>query len=206
VNIDYRWFLSKRIEPQYPLGYGLGYSTFKYSNLHIVQLSSLTPGLDTSAFPAQQAVDQGGNPHLWQPMAFIECRLENVGNVKASEVAQLYLQLPGADVETRQLRGFVKKNLAKGVAGLVHFNLTRRDLSIWNVGRQDWEMRRGEYKVFVGSSVLDIKLRGVFSISDVKAGAGAGAEAEALPAPAPAPAPVPAPATLPLPLPIPAPV
>jgi beta-glucosidase len=171
VNIDYRWFLSKRIEPQYPLGYGLSYSTFKYSNLQIVQLSTLTPKLDTSAFPPPQAVGEGGNPNLWQPIAYIECRLENVGKVNASEVAQLYLQLPGPDVETRQLRGFVKKKLAKGVAGLVHFNLTRRDLSIWNVSRQDWEMRRGEYKVFVGSSVLDIKLTGTFSISDAKTGA-----------------------------------
>jgi hypothetical protein len=63
-------------------------------------------------------------------MAFVDCRLENIGKANATEVVQLYLGLPAYDIPTRQLRSFVKKTLAKGAADLIRFDNFRRDLSI----------------------------------------------------------------------------
>jgi hypothetical protein len=58
------------------------------------------------------------------------------------------------------LRGFEKKLLQPGEEAEVTFELNRRDMSSWDVGRQAWVLQSGSYDVMVGKSVLDIQARG----------------------------------------------
>lgn len=95
--------------------------------------------------------------------ATVTCTVKNIGHVSAAEVAQLYLHIPGGP--SRVLRGFQKKLLQPGDKELVTFNLTRRDLSSWNVDAQQWMLQDGPYEVFVGKSVLDQQLYGRFKVS-----------------------------------------
>lgn len=95
-------------------------------------------------------------------MAEIRIDVKNVGDVAAAEVAQLYLGIPGGPEKV--LRGFEKQLLTPGQSSMFSFPLIRRDLSTWDVNEQQWVLQRGTYKVYVGKSVLDIKLTDSFDV------------------------------------------
>lgn len=157
VNIDYRAFDAHGIEPLYEFGFELSYTTFQYTDLLISQH-------DDSPFPFPPAarIEQGGNPHLWDEVAVVSATVTNTGRIDGSEVAQLYIGLPGGPV--RQLRGFEKVYIPASEQVQVAFPLTRRDLSVWDVARQEWWLQRGDYKIYVGRSSRDISLQGSIQI------------------------------------------
>jgi beta-glucosidase len=103
---------------------------------------------------------QGGKPTLFDVIASVSCVVTNTGNfpVGAAEVAQLYIGIPNG--LPKQLRGFSKQSMDAGKSVVMEFDLTRRDLSTWDVVQQEWVLQRGEYAVYVGASVLDIRLEG----------------------------------------------
>ena len=86
----------------------------------------------------------------------------NSGNVDGAEVAQLYVGIPGGPV--RQLRGFSKVDVEPGKSVNLNFDLTRRDLSIWDVVAQKWQLQKGDYKVYVGGSSRNLPLEGSLTI------------------------------------------
>jgi beta-glucosidase len=159
VYIDYKHFIAHNITPRFEFGYGLTYTTFSYSGLQIQQSGA--------AYPMQcptnsSVVAEGGNPLLWETVATVSSTITNTGSVAAAEVAQLYIGIPGGPAKV--LRGFEKVYLAPGASCAVNFELTRRDLSYWDVVSQTWVLQRGSYPVYVGKSVLDIQLQGALSM------------------------------------------
>ena len=80
--------------------------------------------------------------------------MENTGPLPGSTVPQLYISYPeseGVEFPARVLRGFQKIRLEKGEKKEVEFELTRRDLSYWDVKVQNWVMlEEGEYGISVG--------------------------------------------------------
>ncbi|KAG7806207.1 hypothetical protein KL921_004935 [Ogataea angusta] len=157
LYIDYKHFLKYNITPRYEFGYGLTYTTFDYANISITK-----QGADTAQFPPEATLVQGGNPNLWEVVATVTCDVTNSGNVTAAEVAQLYVEIPNGP--GRVLRGFDKVSIAPGETQTFVFDLTRRDLSTWDVENQNWALQQGDYAVYVGKSVLDIQLTGTLSI------------------------------------------
>ncbi|KAL2851068.1 glycosyl hydrolase family 3 N terminal domain-containing protein [Aspergillus pseudoustus] len=158
VYIDYKAFEAQDITPRFEFGFGLTYSSFVYSQLSIrrkrnANLTELPPG---------KVIKEGGLPSLWDVVAQVSCVVSNVGEVEAAEVAQLYVGLPGGPKKV--LRGFEKQSLRPGQRKTFSFDLTRRDLSTWDVDRQSWVLQRGEYSIYVGKSVLDIQLTGSLRI------------------------------------------
>ncbi len=100
----YRYFPG---QPLYPFGFGLSYSKFEYSNLH----------LSTNTLNA-------GDP------LSVDSDVKNTSSVDGDEVAELYLsfpKLPGAPL--RALRGFSRVHVKAGETAHVHFTLSPRDLS-----------------------------------------------------------------------------
>jgi beta-glucosidase len=112
------------------------------------------------AFPSKDVkIVQGGHPELWNVLYNVTVTITNTGKVAGHEVAQLYLGVPNAPV--KQLRGFERVGILQpGESTEVEFALDRRDLSIWNVEAQEWEVQRGTYKVWVGASSRDVKQEG----------------------------------------------
>jgi beta-glucosidase len=165
VVIDYKHFLAQNITPRFPFGFGLTYSNFTYSNLSITQHSDVDRSLlppDTSS--SSDPHPEGGLESLYDILTTVSIQVENTGNVTAAEVAQLYISIPGSEAK-RVLRGFEKKELMKGEKEDFSFDLTRRDLSTWDVVTQNWVLVEGEYGVMVGKNVLDEQaLQGSFSI------------------------------------------
>ncbi|KAG5809062.1 hypothetical protein H9Q74_012863 [Fusarium xylarioides] len=147
VYLDYRSFDDRAITPRFEFGYGLSYTEFEYSDL-IVKFA------ETSASAADD--------DLWSTFATVQGTVSNIGKRDGEEVAQLYVAIPNSP--PKQLRGFEKVKISKGESADVPFELTRRDLSVWDVITQDWTVQSGNYTIFVGSSSRTLPLEESFRI------------------------------------------
>ncbi|KAI1765139.1 glycoside hydrolase family 3 protein [Hypoxylon sp. FL1150] len=161
VFVDYRHFDARNITPRYEFGFGLSYTSFAYADLTIAK----SEGANTTRYPTG-AVREGGQEDLWDVLATVNATVRNTGGVGGAEVAQLYVAVPnsGGDVPARQLRGFDKPFVNASAEATVSFELTRRDLSVWDVGAQRWLLQPGDYGVFVGGSSRDLPLQGTLTI------------------------------------------
>ena len=128
--------------PLYSFGHGLSYTRFEYGNLRL------------------SAAEIG-------PADSIEVRLDvkNVGQRAGKETVQLYVEDLVSSVSTpvKQLRGFLKLDLAPGEKKTCALRLGPDDLALYNI-----DMKRvvepGRYRVMLGSSSEDIRLRGEFRV------------------------------------------
>lgn len=157
VYIDYRAFDANNITPRYEFGFGLSYTTFDYSSLEFNKVD----GPSTDKYPVGEVIE-GGQGDLWDVLFQVSASVFNSGNVDGAEVAQLYVGIPGGPV--RQLRGFSKVDVEPGKSVNLNFDLTRRDLSIWDVVAQKWQLQKGDYKVYVGGSSRNLPLEGSLTI------------------------------------------
>lgn len=165
VFVDYRYFDKENIQPRFEFGFGLSYTSFEYGNITVDLLAGNTPdggNISTAEYPVG-AVQEGGQKDLWDILVRVSAGVRNAGDIDGAEVAQLYIGLPG-DSPARQLRGFEKPFLKAGEGEEVAFDLTRRDLSVWDTKRQQWRLQRGTYRVWVGSSSRNLPLEDVFDI------------------------------------------
>jgi len=145
VFVGYRWYENKNIEPLYPFGYGLSYSTFKYSDLKL----------------SGKELKKGDKLKVH----FV---LENTGEVKASEVAQLYVQDVEASVSrpVKELKDFIKVDLNPGEKVMIELELSEEDLSFWDETNSQWKAENGKFNVLIGSSSRDIILKGSFDLKE----------------------------------------
>lgn len=138
IYVGYRGFDKRGIEPLYPFGHGLSYTTFEYSGL------SVTPTADG---------------------ATVAFTVRNTGARAGAEVAQLYVHeaQPRIDRPLKELKGFRRVELAPGEAKQVSLVLHGADLSYFDPQQNRWIADPGEFDVWVGSSSADIRLRGQFN-------------------------------------------
>ncbi|KAL9131425.1 MAG: hypothetical protein Q9217_000639 [Psora testacea] len=126
--------------------------------------------------PSQAGGGEGGNPSLWDEHLLVSVDVQNTGSRKGKQVVQVYVSFPAnvtddptgekVDFPVRVLRAFDKIELDKGETKNVEMKLTRRDLSYWSVGRQNWVMPvDGEFVISVGtsSSLSDLHLNKTWS-------------------------------------------
>lgn len=154
LEIDYRYFDMHNITVRYEFGYGLSYTTFNISDVEASPLET-----EITALPEDLPIEQGGNPALWESLYNVTISLANTGDVAGAAVPQLYVGLPSSAPEgtpIRQLRGFEKVYLEAGESKPVGFELMRRDLSYWDVVRQQWVIPEGEFTFWVGFSSRDL--------------------------------------------------
>jgi beta-glucosidase len=124
ANRTYRYFNEK---PLYPFGYGLSYTTFKYSDLDV----------------PSQAVPAG------HPVA-ADVTVTNTGKLAGDEVVQLYLKFPAVKgAPLIALRGFQRVHLEPGASQKVHFDLKDRDLGMVTEDGNPI-IAKGEYTISIG--------------------------------------------------------
>lgn len=115
---------------------------------------------DGSPQPKHAAGGQpGGNPQLWDVLYTVTATITNTGKATTDEVPQLYLSHGGKDEPVRVLRGFDRiERIAPGQSVEFRTELTRRDVSNWDVVSQNWVITDDEKTVWVGSSSRKLPL------------------------------------------------
>jgi beta-glucosidase len=159
--IDYRYFDYANITPRYEFGFGLSYTTFSLDNLTLISLSTDISSLPTAVSGSNPP---GGNPDLYTPLLRATVILTNTGSVPGAAVPQVYIAPPQSGVPSgtppQALRGFEKLCLEPKQTVSVNFEITRRDVSFWDVIAQQWRVPEGEFGVRVGFSSRDQPLKG----------------------------------------------
>lgn len=125
-------------------------------------------GYDVKQIPSPAGGDEGGNPDLWNTYANVSVDIKNSGPRAGKEVVQLYIsyadiqgEAKSVDFPMKVLRQFEKIYLEPNETQTVKFNLTRRDMSYWDVVRQNWVLpTEGAITVRVGASSRDLRLTG----------------------------------------------
>jgi beta-glucosidase len=147
IDVGYRWYDSKSLTPLFPFGYGLSYTNFSFSNLHV---GSLTAG----------------------GAATVTATVTNTGSRSGADVAQLYVTDPSASGQPPlQLEGFQRVNLAAGASTTVTFTLTQQNLQYWNSSSNAWATSTGNYTVSVGDSSASLPLTGTLAVASSQLGA-----------------------------------
>lgn len=129
-----RGYLFSTTKPLYPFGFGLSYTTFKYSNLKITK----------SKIGANDSTT-------------VTIDVTNTGKVKGDEVAQMYLRDEVSSVTrpVKELKDFARIHLAPGETKTVTFNITPEKLSFYNR-----EMKRvvepGKFQIMVGGNSVEL--------------------------------------------------
>jgi beta-glucosidase len=131
--VGYRWYDAKNVSPLFPFGFGLSYTSFRYSGIHV------------------RATATG---------ATVSFRLTNTGKRAGADVAQLYVSDPPAAKEPpKQLKGYAKVLLDPGESKRVTLTLDKRSFAYWNVPDQGWRVAPGCYGIRVGGSSASLPLR-----------------------------------------------
>ncbi|NJK91062.1 MAG: hypothetical protein HC904_04050 [Blastochloris sp.] len=139
VLVGYRWFDAKGIEPLFPFGHGLSYSSFEF----------LDPRVECEEEEIRVAV-----------------KLRNSGSREGKEVVQLYLEDVESSVPRpcRELKGFQKVELKPGEERELIFSLTRRDCSFWDEVTHAWKCEPGEFVAHLGNSSRHLPVRVKFKL------------------------------------------
>lgn len=132
--VGYRYYEAKSIDPKFPFGHGLSYTSFQYSDIAFDKASGEGAVAGT-----------------------VSVTVTNTGDVFGDEIAQLYITFPGSAGEPpNQLKAFSKFGLNPAESKTAVFELKKSDLSIWNQNSHAWQLISGEFKAKSGGSSRDV--------------------------------------------------
>ena len=123
-------FVSRYVDetnsPQFPFGYGLSYTEFRYSKPEIINAKTLSAKTLSAMLRSRQ--DDA------KEVLSVSAYVTNSGKVSAEEVVQMYVRLRGTSVSepVRKLKGFQRVALAPGETKRVTFPLTAEAFAIWD--------------------------------------------------------------------------
>ena len=126
-----RTYMYAKTKPLFPFGFGLSYTTFKYSHLKV------------------RKVDGD---------YVVTFDLKNTGSRDGEEVVQLYAKFKDDDASKR-LRGFERVAVKAGETVPVEIVVLADDLKLWDSDKHAFAFRNGRAKILIGASSEDIRLK-----------------------------------------------
>lgn len=147
VFSGYRGFDRDNIEPLYPFGFGLSYTSFDYANLKLGKRGK------------KKKLKAGKSLQL-------SFDIKNVGSVAGAEIAQVYVR----DVHSREprpvkeLKGFAKVHLEPAATQVIHLKLQPRAFEYFDPIEKRWVAEAGKFEIWVGASSRDIRLKAAIEL------------------------------------------
>jgi len=125
------------VQPRFPFGFGLSYTTFRFSDLHLSR---------TTARPDD-------------PIS-VTLTVRNTGKLAGATVAQVYVgeQKPRIPRPRYELKAFQKVRLAPGESRTVTLTLNRRSFAYWSDADHDWKIDPGAFTIYAGDSSANLPL------------------------------------------------
>ncbi len=135
IFVGYRWFDAKNIEPLYPFGYGLSYTSFDFSDLKT----------DKQNYGQEESIQ-------------VSFSIKNTGITDGKEVAQLYVSHPGSSVEkaAKELKAYKKVFVKSGATVNATIGLPIKELAYYNDIKKEWTVEPGVYTIKIGKSSREI--------------------------------------------------
>jgi beta-glucosidase len=139
IFVGYRYYDKKKVEPLFPFGHGLSYTTFKYDKLKL-SAKTITP----------------------KDKLTVKVDVTNTGKVAGREIVQLYVR----DIQStfarpeKELKAFAKVEVKPGRKKTVTFTLDREAFWYFDAAKNAWSTEPGEFEILVGASSRDIRLTG----------------------------------------------
>jgi beta-glucosidase len=142
IFVGYRGYEHNHTKPLFPFGYGLSYTTFKYTNLVI-------------------------SPNSGSALYTVSFDVTNTGTRVGADVAQVYVaaSAPKIPRPPKELKGFARVNLAPGETKHITVPLDVRAFAYYDVSTASWHADAGAYTILVGRSSEDITLQSPLSLS-----------------------------------------
>ncbi|MDO4436538.1 MAG: glycoside hydrolase family 3 C-terminal domain-containing protein [Coriobacteriaceae bacterium] len=148
--VGYRYYDAASVEPAFPFGYGLSYTSFEYLSL------TVRPARSHSGDSA--------------PAYEVSFEVRNTGKCAGAEVAQLYVAArPGvlpAPAPPQQLAAFAKVRLSPGESKRASLSVPSRMFSAWDCTSKEWAVCPGVYELRVSASSRDIRLKAEVQVED----------------------------------------
>ncbi|MEN8226739.1 MAG: glycoside hydrolase family 3 C-terminal domain-containing protein [Bacteroidota bacterium] len=143
IFVGYRYFDRENIEPLFPFGFGLSYTTFEYESLEI----------------SNKEMEQ-------EDTLSVIVKLRNSGTMAGDEIVQLYIHDLKSSVEreVKSLKGFARVSLDPGESKSVTFKIDKSHLSFYDINSRSWIAEPGEFNVLIGSSSRDIRITQDFKL------------------------------------------
>ena len=129
IYIGYRYYDTANVDVLFPFGYGLSYTTFKYSDIKVNE--------DRVTFNIKNTGTVGG---MEVAQLYVGCKSEEIFRAK------------------KELKGFTKVFINPGEAKTVTIPFDDKTFRYFNVKTNKWEVEEAEYKIMIGASSSDIKL------------------------------------------------
>ncbi|TQN64686.1 putative beta-glucosidase I [Colletotrichum shisoi] len=158
VYVGYRWYDTLDVEPLFPFGHGLSYTTFEVSDLEVFDDD------EVSVKEANGHTANGSKTVVASDTLVVRARVTNTGARAGAEVVQVYVT-PAAptpltsstrDAITRpakEMKGFARVSLEAGASGTAEVALdVLRATSYWSEMEDCWRSDAGTYGVLVGTS------------------------------------------------------
>nr|WP_315240657.1 glycoside hydrolase family 3 C-terminal domain-containing protein [uncultured Flavobacterium sp.] len=143
ILVGYRWFDTKKIDPLYPFGYGLSYTSFTFENAKA----------NKTAYASGETIS-------------VSINVKNTGKTDGKEVVQLYVSKSDSKVTraAKELKGFKKVFVKAGSSQPVTIQVPVKELAYYDVASKKWIVEPGKYTLSLGNSSRDIKKEIVVNI------------------------------------------
>ncbi|WP_294073336.1 glycoside hydrolase family 3 protein [Sphingomonas sp.] len=132
ATVGYKWFDAHNLQPLFPFGHGLSYSSFGYG-------------------PVGAAANADGS-------VTVHFTVQNTSGRRGMTVPQVYVAAPAGEFEApKRLAAFDKLDMLPGVVQQVNLIIDPRLLATFDGAANEWRIKPGTYTILLGDSSRDIR-------------------------------------------------
>lgn len=144
IFVGYRYYEKKTLNPLFPFGFGLSYTSFAYTCIET----------NTDEIDERETLT-------------VRVTVKNVGSVTGKEIVQIYLRDKESTVPRpeKELKGFAKVSLKANEEKTVSIALDYRSFAFWDEESGDWQVETGEFEILAGGSSADTPLKKTVTVN-----------------------------------------